>query len=184
MKNDSALPTDSQSVEESGTQASQVSKPPVAVEIEFDCIPLRSVSRFDVPMDASPGLERLATRLRDCAQKHGTHNAYFLARGLCTFGLTNDPLIGQLQFRFDGAVVTDEKDERTKTADLQVSLKSETCNWLNQSIVEWFEQTVCRAVEVEFDKYIQAGDLAKTHKRLAEIEQREKDSGGYLGMYL
>lgn len=184
MTNDPALQSDPKAIESSMTQSSEGSKSSATVEIEFDCIPLRSVARFDVPVDASPGLEQLTTRLRDCAQKHGTHNAYFLARGKCNYGLTNDPMIGQLRFRFDGVVVTDEKDERTKTADLKVSLDSETCNWLHQSIVEWFEQTVCRAVEVEFDKYIQAGDLARTQKRLAEIEQQEKESGGFLGMYL
>lgn len=155
-----------------------------AVDIEFDCTPLRTVARFDVPVDASPGLERLAQRIRLSVQKHGTHNTYFLTRGKCKFWLTNDPMIGFLQFTFDGTVVTDASDQKTKSADLDVRLDRETCNWLNQTVVDWFAETVCRAVEVEFDRYIRAGDLERTRQRIAEQEKQQQDGGGYLGMYL
>lgn len=155
-----------------------------AVSIEFDCIPMRTVSRYDVPVDASPGLEKLMRRMRDCVQKHGTHNTYYLHRGKCVFYLTNDPEQGRLEFEFDGVILTDENDVKTRGADLEVTLLKETCPWINQSIVQWFHGTVARAVEVEFDRYIQAGDLQRTQQRLAEMQQQEQASGGYLGMYL
>lgn len=154
------------------------------VAIEFDCIPMRTVSRMDVPVDASPGLEKLIRRMRDCVQKHGTHNAYYLHRGQCVFQLTNDPQKGRLEFEFDGVVLTDQEDRATQGADLQVELKRETCAWLTQETVQWFQVTVARAVEVEFDRYISAGDLQRTQQRLQEMQQKEQASGGFLGMYL
>lgn len=155
-----------------------------AVSIQFDCIPLRTIGRSDVPVDASPALERLILRVRDCLQKHGTHNTYYLHRGVCRYQLTNDPEQGLLEFEFDGVILTDDQDRATRGSDLAVQLKRETCPWLNQVIVDWFCATVARAVEIEFDRYIAAGDLQKTQQRLSEMEQQEQASGGFLGMYL
>ena len=72
------------------------------VEIEFDCLPLRSVSRFDVPVDASPKYEQFVLRVKDAMAKHGSHNTYYLHRGTCTYHLTNDPKQGCVIFQFEG----------------------------------------------------------------------------------
>jgi len=154
------------------------------VEVEFDCLPLRSMARLGIPLDASPALEAMLKRIHLAAQKHGTHNTYYLHRGRCGFHLTNDPRIGWLGFRFQGTVLTDATDRHTVGADLEIELAEETCEWLEQSIVDWFQRTVSRAVEVEFDRYIQAGDLAKAQHRLEQLERQEDAAGGYLGMYL
>ena len=60
----------------------------------------------------------------------------------------------------------------------------ETCDWLTQPVVEWFGESVKRAVAVEFDRYIQAGDLDKAKARAAKIQQECDDAGGFVGMYL
>ena len=51
------------------------------VEIEFDCLPLRSVTRLDVPVDASPVYEQFVLRVKEAMAKHGSHNTYYLHRG-------------------------------------------------------------------------------------------------------
>ena len=61
------------------------------VEIQFDCLPLRSVSRSDVPLDASPKLRDFCARLQQAHRKHGTHNTYYLHNARCIFHLTNQP---------------------------------------------------------------------------------------------
>jgi hypothetical protein len=157
---------------------------PPRVDIEFDCLPLRSTAGRTLPADSSPGLERLWTLLRQAAEKHGTHNSYFLNRGRCRFHLTNHPHLGQIAFRFTGVVLTDTQDQRTVSSELNVELEQETCDWLEQDAVPWLAKTVVRAVEIEFDRYIHAGDLARTQQRLDELEQQAQSTGGYLGMYL
>jgi hypothetical protein len=39
-------------------------------------------------------------------------------------------------------------------------------------------------VAVEFDRYIEAGDLDRARKRMEKIQAASDESGGYLGMYL
>jgi len=165
------------------TNTPEVKCPP-RVDIEFDCLPLRSIAGRSLPADGSPGLEQLWIRLHAALEKHGAHNTYFLNRGRCRFYLTNHSQIGQITFNFSGTILTDPQDQQTVSADLTVELTEETCDWLEQPIVVWFAKSVTRAVEVEFDRYILAGDLAKTHQRLAELEQQEESTGGFLGMYL
>jgi hypothetical protein len=165
----------------SGSNASTC---PPRVDIEFDCLPLRSTTGRELPPDSSPGFERLWTALHQAVQKHGIHNSYYLNRGRCRFHLTNHPQIGQVSFRFSGVVLTDSQDQRTVSSDLSVELEQETCDWLEQNIVTWLAKTVIRAVEIEFDRYIHAGDLARTQQRLDELEQQAQAKGGYLGMYL
>ena len=133
------------------------------VEIAFDCLPLRSVTRWDAPLDASPQYEQMLTTLKQAAEKHGLHNSYFLHNANCVFRLTNRPDSGMLDFRFQGIVLTDPKDRRTRGSDLEVELVRETCAWLTEPVVQWFVETVACAVEIEFDRYIEAGDLA-THR--------------------
>lgn len=154
------------------------------VHIEFDCLPLRSITRWDVPLDASPAYQLLCHQVKQAYDRHGAHNAYFLYRAKCRFHLTNRPEVGMLDFAFHGVVLTDESDCRTRSSDLTVELVGETCSWLSQPIVRWFEETVRRAVEVEFDRYIEAGDLARTQQRIEQLQAESDQHDGFLGMYL
>lgn len=154
------------------------------VEIHFECLPLRSIGRVDVPLDASPEFAAFCDRLKQAAQRHGLHNTYYLHGAKCTYRLTNDPKIGMLQFRFEGTVLTDPEDQRTLWADLQVDLSGETCDWLTEPIVAWFRETVTRAVTIEFDRYIRSGDLSRTVERVEQIRAESDAQGGFLGFGL
>ena len=154
------------------------------VEIEFDCLPLRSLSRVDIPVDASPVYEQFLLRVKAAIEKHGFHNTHYLYRGRCRFHLTNDPARGQLTFGFEGAVLTDDRDHNTRGLDLQIELVGETCGWLNERIVEFFVASVRQAVAVEFDRYIRAGDPDKSQCQLEELERTIEASGGFIGMHL
>ena len=136
------------------------------VEITFDCVPLRSIGRLDVPIDASPAFRALCERVKEAVQRHGLHNTYYLHNARCTYRLTSDERIGMLQFGFE------------------VELLRETCDWLAEPIVAWFRETVHRAVIVEFDRYIAAGDLDRTVQRLETIQAESDAHGGFLGMGL
>jgi len=154
------------------------------VEIVFDCLPLRSIGRMDIPIDASPKYRQRCQRIKDQLETHGSHNSYYLYNALCIFHLTNENDLGHLEFQFDGTVLTDANDQRTMHADLAVKLLRETCDWLTAPVVTWFTETVQRAVLVEFDRYIAAGDLQQTLERMAKLQAKADDAGGYVGMYL
>jgi hypothetical protein len=154
------------------------------VEISFDCLPLRSIGRLDVPLDASPKFRQRCERIKHAMEKHGSHNSYFLYGATCKFHLTNKDGYGTVEFRFEGTVLTDASDLTTQTADLEVELVRETCDWLTAPIVAWFAQSVSEAVKVEFDRYIEAGDLARAKERAARMQAEMEKSGGYVGMYL
>ena len=154
------------------------------VEIEFDCLPLRSVTRWDAPLDASPQYVQLLRNLKQGAAKHGLHNTYFLHSAHCIYHLTNLPESGMLDFRFQGIVLTDSEDRRTRGSDLEVELVRETCVWLTEPVVQWFAETVARAVEIEFDRYIDAGDLERTQQRIDQLQAQSDDHDGFLGMFL
>jgi hypothetical protein len=154
------------------------------VEIVFDCLPLRSVGRLDVPIDASPKYRQRCERVKGEIERHGSHNAYYLYNASCVFHLTNDPAHGMLEYKFDGTVLTDPSDQLTQQAHLSVELIRETCDWLNQPVVEWFRDTVSQAVMREFDLYIAAGSLEQTRQRIAKLQKAADESGGYVGEYL
>jgi hypothetical protein len=154
------------------------------VEIQFDCIPLRTVGPLRVPPDASPKFRQGCERILAARDKHGEHNAYYLASGQCTYHLTNNADIGRIEFRVEGVVLTDDSDETTKSGDLIVELVRETCDWLTEPVARWFAESVERAVMAEFDRYIAAGDLAKTKQRIEELRSQTDESGGYVGMGL
>ncbi len=154
------------------------------VDIAFDCLPLRQVGRLDAPLDASPAWREFSARLAKAIHRHGTHRAYYLHRGQCTFHLTNDPSLGRLVFRFEGTVLTDESDRRTVGADLHVDLESATCEWLTEPVVQWFARTVSEAVSLEFNRFIEAGDLEQARRRMEALQAEVDEQGGYLGMYL
>ena len=154
------------------------------VEVEFDCMPLRSVQRVDIPIDASPKLAEKILRVKAALEKHGSLNSYYLHNASCVYHLTNDPGNGMMEFEFEGVVLTDGNDVEARSCDLTVALKRETCSWLNQSIVEWLAETVKRNVLIEFNRYISVGDLSKTVERLQQTQKASDDAGGYMGMYL
>ncbi len=154
------------------------------VGIEFDCLPLRSVGRLDIPMDASPKFRQRAEHIKNAIDTHGSHNTYFLYNASCTFHLTNSPELGMIQYSFEGTVMTDEADSKTVRSDLQVTLVRESCDWLIAPAPDWLSQAVSHAVEVEFDRYIAAGDLAQTVQRIAKLQAELDDRGGFVGMYL
>jgi hypothetical protein len=89
-----------------------------------------------------------------------------------------------VEFAFEGTVITDADDRRAESSDLSVELVRETCDWLTEPVVEWLAGTVPHAVEAEFDRFIQAGDLAQTVARLEKIQSASDEAGGFLGMYL
>jgi len=154
------------------------------VEIAFDCLPLRSVGRMDIPLDASPKFRERCLRIKAALEKHGAFNTYYLYNATCKFHLTNREERGMIEFRFDGTAITDPTDLRTDRCDLGVELVRETCDWLTAPIVEWFQQSVSHAVRVEFDRYIEAGDLAKAKERMQKLQAEIEKSGGHVGMYL
>jgi hypothetical protein len=158
--------------------------PPPPVSITFDCTPLRSVPRFDIPLDASPAYRRRAERLQRAVGSHGTRNTYYLADGGCTFHFTNDPAVGWVRFKFEGTLITDDTDTKTIGSDLDIVLDQETCDWLTQPAVAWLGLAAKHAVEVEFDRYIAAGDLSRALDRLAREQAASDAAGGYLGMNL
>ena len=155
------------------------------VEIIFDCLPFRHISRFDVPLDASPKYRERCFRVKSALEKHGSHNTYYLFNGFCTYRLTNDPSQGMLVFQFEGTLLTDTEDCRTESCDLSVvQLAHETCNWITEPVVTWFRGTVSHSVTAEFNRYIEAGDLDQAKERIEQIESASDASGGFLGMYL
>ncbi len=154
------------------------------VEFEFDCLPLRSVARLDVPLDASPAYEAFVLRVKAAVTKHGMLNSYYLHRAVCRFHLTNDPTSGMVEFDVEGVVLTGENDLKTRGVDLIIHLNQETCPWLNETSVEFLAESVKHAVAVEFNRYIQAGDLTKTKERIDAMQHQLEQGDGFQAMYL
>jgi hypothetical protein len=154
------------------------------VDISFRCIPLRSVGRFDPPVDVTDEQRAILQGLHRAVTKHGAHNAYYLSEGRCVFHLTNDETQGTVGFRFEGTLLTDPEDRRTTGADLTIELDYEVCQWLTAAGTEWLRQTVEQAVRVEFDQFIAAGDLQRTVERLQRLEAELGAKAGFLGMGL
>ena len=92
------------------------------VDITFDCMPLRSIGRLDIPLDASPKYRAFCERINNAIETHGSHNTYYLYNARCVYHLTNRPDHGMLEFRFDGTVFTDATDLKTDRCELQVDL--------------------------------------------------------------
>jgi hypothetical protein len=154
------------------------------VDITFHCLPLRSVACFSPPVDASEEMTEIYGRLRAAVHKHGLHNSYYLHAGKCVFHLTNHQQRGMMEFAFSGTILTDTEDMHVLGSDLQVQLTGEACDWLVAPVVDWFAETVREAVKVEFDRFIEAGDLEKTIQRLQQIQAESNAQGGFLGAWL
>jgi len=153
-------------------------------EISFDCLPLRSVTRLDVPLDASPKFRKFCQQVVQAIEEHGTLNTYYLHQAECVFHLTNSDEVGTIVFKFEGTVMTNESDESTERCCLDIELTKETCDWLTEPIVQWFRTAVTQAVRVEFDRFITAGDLEQTKRRIEEMQAKSDEAGGFVGMYL
>jgi hypothetical protein len=151
------------------------------VDIAFDCLPLRSVGRVDVPLDASPAFRARCERLQQAIEKYGTRNAYFLYNTRCVFRLANSDFENMLRFSFDGVLLTDLSDCKADRADLSVELTSETCGGMPPEVLAWFRRLVERAVLVEFDHFIGAGQLAERVSDLGQVES-VADVAGFAGM--
>ncbi|MBX3422063.1 MAG: hypothetical protein KF752_10970 [Pirellulaceae bacterium] len=154
------------------------------VDVKFDCLPLRSVRSFAAPDDASPKLAAKLERMRVARESHGSMGSYYLHNATCTFHFTNDPALGMCQYSFEGVVLTDSQDMQARSCELTIELARDTCSWINQAIVDWLAESVQRAVLVEFNRFIQAGDLTKTIQRLESMNKASDDAGGFVGMYL
>ncbi len=152
------------------------------VEIRFDCLPLRSIGRWDIPLDASPRFRARCERIKGALHKHGAFNTYFLQNGTCRFHLSNQASEGVLEFVFDGTITTDVRDEQAAAADLRVELRSENCVWLTEPVVAWFQEVVRQAVMLEFNQYAASGDLNRTRERLVLAEMEWERRGGFVGM--
>jgi hypothetical protein len=147
-------------------------------------MPLRTVGRLDIPVDASPKYQAFCLRVKQAIEKHGSFNTYYLYNAKCAFHLTNDASVGLVQFGFEGTVMTDTEDRQTARCELQVDLLRETCNWLNEPVVDWLRESVSHAVCVEFDRYIQAGDLEQAKQRIEQLQAASDEADGFMGMYL
>jgi hypothetical protein len=147
------------------------------VDIAFDCLPLRSVGRVDVPLDASPAFRARSEALQRAIDTHGTENAYFLYNTRCVFRLANSEVENMVRFTFDGTVLTDRSDCKADRADLDIELVAETCGTVPQDVLAWFSGVVLRAVLIEFDHFIAAGSLAARVSDLGKVESIAALSG-------
>jgi hypothetical protein len=75
-----------------------------------------------------------------------------------------------LRFTFEGTVRTDQSDVQARDADLQIELAAETCGGLPPAVLAWFRGVVKRAVLIEFDRFIAAGQLAQHVSQIGTVE--------------
>src|SRR4051812_12485183 len=151
------------------------------VDIAFDCLPLRSIARVDIPIDASPPLRARSERLRQALNSHSGENAYFLYNTRCTYRLANSDIENMLRFSFDGTVLTDRSDLKADRADLNIVLTAETCGGVPPAALDWLRGIIQRAVLIEFDRFIEDGQLAERIRQLGRIDSIT-DVAGFAGM--
>lgn len=138
---------------------STVPSEPAAVDIAFDCLPLRTVARLDVPLDASESLQRRAVSIKAAFEAYGPERTYFLYNARCIYRFANSEVEGICRFEFEGVVRTDAGDRKCEETSLEVRLVSETCGGIPPAASAWLAQQVERAVAIEFDRFIAAGQL-------------------------
>jgi hypothetical protein len=151
------------------------------VDIAFDCLPLRSVGRVDVPLDASPAFRARCERLQRAIDRHGTENAYYLYNTRCVYRLANSDVKNMVRFSFEGTVLTDRSDAKADHAELAVELQAQTCGSMPAKVLEWFRAVVTKAVLIEFDHFIAAGTLAQRVSALGTVDS-VADLAGFAGM--
>jgi hypothetical protein len=130
---------------------------PSVVDVEFDCIPLRTIGRLDVPLDASDAQRRRAERMQSAVNSYGVDRTYFLQNARCVFRFANSDVEGICRFEFEGVVRTDAGDRKCEDAILDVALVSETCGGVPAPVEAWLIDRVRQAVMIEFDRFIAAG---------------------------
>jgi hypothetical protein len=130
------------------------------VDVAFDCLPLRSVGRLDVPLDASDALRRRVERIKAAMEEFGAERTYFLYNARCIFRFANSEIDGVCRFEFEGVVRTDAGDRKCQQTLLDVRLASETCGGIPPLVEAWLAERVRQAVGIEFDRFIAAGQLA------------------------
>jgi len=157
---------------------------PDAVQISFDCLPLRAVGRFDIPLDASAEYRARCERLQQAVEKYAEQNAYYLLSAHCVFHLANSEVEGMLRFEFEGTVLTDDSDLKATSADLEIQLSASTCSEMPARVADWFNEMVARAVLIEFDRYIAAGTLAADVRRSEERRRQSDSDAAFIAMYL
>jgi hypothetical protein len=131
------------------------------VDVAFDCLPLRSVGRLDVPLDASDALRRRAERIKASLEQFGAERTYYLHNARCIFRFANSEIEGACRFDFEGVVRTDAGDRKCQETMLEVRLASETCGGVPPAVEAWLADRVRQAVGLEFDWFIAAGQLAE-----------------------
>jgi hypothetical protein len=151
------------------------------VDIAFDCLPLRSIGRVDIPLDASPTLRARVQQLQKAIESHDTQHAYFLYNTRCIYRFANSDVDNMVRFSFDGTVVTDRSDRKADHADLAIELTAETCGGLPPDVLTWFRGVVKRAILIEFDHFIAAGRLAQRVHQLGKVASLA-DVAGFAGI--
>lgn len=147
-------------------EAHQSPPPEPIVDIAFDCLPLRTVSRLDVPLDASDSMRERGERMKAAINALGLERSYFLYNARCVFRFANSDVDGVCRFDFEGAVQTDAGDRKCERTMLEVRLISETCGGVPQEVESWLAERVRQAVAIEFDRFIAAGQLATSSDEL------------------
>lgn len=145
-------------------------------------MPLRTICRWDIPLDASPRFRARCERIKRARDKYGAHRTYFLDHGNCRLRLSNHPNEGAIDFIFFGPVVTDDADRRTIAADLSIDVRSESLVWINDGVLTWLKDTVSRAVMLEFDRYIACGNAHHLQRRCLLPDLEWEYYGGFVGM--
>lgn len=140
------------------------------VDIAFDCLPLRSLPRVDIPLDASPAFRSRCECLRKALDAHPGENAYYLYNTRCTYRLANSDIDNMLRFSFDGTLVTDRSDCKADRADLDIVLTAETCGGVPPAALDWLRGIVRQAVLIEFDRFISDGQLAARKHELSSLD--------------
>jgi hypothetical protein len=131
------------------------------IEIAFDCLPLRSLGRLDIPLDASDAFRSRAERIKAALAEFGAERTYYVYNAHCVFRFANSEFDGACRFEFEGVVRTDAGDRKCQDAQLEVRLASETCGGVPAEVEVWLASQVRRGVAVEFDRFIAAGQLER-----------------------
>src|SRR5690606_24090780 len=103
---------------------STVPSEPIAVDIAFECLPLRTVARLDVPLDASETLQRRGARIKAAFEAYGPERTYYLYNARCIYRFANSEVEGMCRFEFEGVVRTDAGDRKCEETSLEVRLVS------------------------------------------------------------
>ena len=148
----------------------------LSVDIAFDCLPLRSVGRLDVPLDASDALRHRAGLIKRVIEQFGGERTYYLYNAHCVFRFANSAIEGVCRFQFEGVVRTDAGDRKCVEADLETHLASETCGGVPEPVKVWLYERVRQAVIVEFDRFLAAGHAG------ASASVSPTDLGGVAGL--